>query len=64
MCRSTADISGSMDISKNREVLPTNVVPRHYNVTLEPDFKKFVFHGEGKNIYKRDLQTCADLSVQ
>jgi aminopeptidase 2 len=28
-----------------RELLPTNVVPRHYDITLEPDFEKFTFDG-------------------
>ena len=42
------DISGSIDITKNREVLPTNVVPRHYGLTLEPDFEKFKFNGTGE----------------
>jgi aminopeptidase 2 len=48
MCRSMADISGSIDITKNREVLPTNVVPKHYDLTLEPDFEKFKFDGTGE----------------
>ena len=48
MCRSMADISGSVDITKSREVLPTNVVPRHYDLTLEPDFEKFTFNGTGE----------------
>jgi aminopeptidase 2 len=34
-----------MDISKGREILPANVVPRHYDLTLECDFDKFVFEG-------------------
>jgi aminopeptidase 2 len=33
------------DPSQGRELLPTNVVPRHYDVTLEPDFAKFTFNG-------------------
>ena len=34
-----------MDVSKGREVLPTNVKPLHYNLTLEPDFAKFSYEG-------------------
>ena len=30
---------------QGRELLPANVIPRHYNVTLEPDFKKLTFDG-------------------
>ena len=46
MCRTSgADASSSVDISKSRQVLPTNVVPKHYDLTLECDFDKFVFHG-------------------
>ena len=37
--------TGSIDITKAREVLPTNVIPRHYDLTLEPDFEKFTFDG-------------------
>lgn len=29
-----------------REVLPTNVTPLRYALTLEPDFSKFTFHGD------------------
>lgn len=35
----------SMDVSHMREVLPTNVKPLHYHLTLEPDFEKFTYEG-------------------
>lgn len=28
-----------------REVLPKNVKPTHYDLTLEPDFEKFTYEG-------------------
>ena len=41
-----ADIAGgSIDVEANREVLPTNVKPLHYNLTLEPNFEKFSYEG-------------------
>lgn len=40
MCKTQA--SGG---SHGRELLPANVVPRHYRLTLEPDFKKLTFDG-------------------
>ncbi len=44
MCLSNADIpSGSVEA--HREVLPTNVKPLHYDLTLEPDFGKFTYNG-------------------
>lgn len=36
---------GGMDVSKGREILPANVIPRHYDLTLEPDFEKFTYEG-------------------
>ncbi|KAK6399329.1 Aminopeptidase 2 mitochondrial, partial [Oleoguttula sp. CCFEE 5521] len=48
MCRQNreADTTGSsMDISKGREVLPKNVKPLHYALTLEPNFEKFTYEG-------------------
>lgn len=34
-----------MDITKGREILPANVIPRHYDLTLEPDFEKLTYEG-------------------
>lgn len=34
-----------MDVTKGREILPANVIPRHYNLTLEPDFEKLTYEG-------------------
>ncbi|TKA56352.1 hypothetical protein B0A49_12473 [Cryomyces minteri] len=48
MCRHqfNADVqSANMDISKGREVLPKNVKPIHYDLTLEPDLEKFGYEG-------------------
>ncbi|KAK5104525.1 Aminopeptidase 2 mitochondrial [Lithohypha guttulata] len=44
MCRFAHNTAGSIN-TQGRVVLPTNVVPRHYDVTLEPDFDKFTFEG-------------------
>ena len=35
-----------MDITKGRDVLPKNVKPLHYDLTLEPDFETFKYDGE------------------
>lgn len=51
MCRSQAgiDLAGgggaSGGSSHGRELLPANVVPRHYDLTLEPNFDKLTFDG-------------------
>ncbi|KAI4217715.1 MAG: hypothetical protein LQ351_000311 [Letrouitia transgressa] len=46
MRRAGEDIANaSMEVSKNREVLPTNVKPLHYNLTLEPNFENFSYEG-------------------
>lgn len=46
MCRAYEDtMSGSVDITKGREILPSNVKPIHYDLTLEPDFEQFTYEG-------------------
>lgn len=49
MCRLAGDIEhtggAAPDATKGRELLPTNVIPKHYDVTLEPDLEKFIFKG-------------------
>ena len=37
--------SSAMDVSKGRDILPANVIPRHYDLTLEPDFKSLTYEG-------------------
>ncbi|KAK4152423.1 peptidase family M1-domain-containing protein [Chaetomidium leptoderma] len=46
MCgtHSAAEMAGGVNV-QGRELLPANVIPRHYHVTLEPDFKKLTFEG-------------------
>lgn len=46
MCQAAhSDAVGGINVSKSREILPTNVIPRHYDLTLECDFDKFTFEG-------------------
>jgi aminopeptidase 2 len=47
MCRQFgAENEGSaMAVNQAREVLPTNVKPLHYDLTLEPDFEKATYEG-------------------
>ncbi|KAI5917789.1 peptidase family M1-domain-containing protein [Camillea tinctor] len=58
MCRLVGDIDhtggANPDPTQGRELLPTNVVPTHYDVTLEPDFKNYTF--DGKVVIDFDVQ--------
>ena len=48
MCKLHGDqdvAGGSVDVTKGREILPANVIPKHYDLTLEPDFEKFTYDG-------------------
>lgn len=46
MCRhnGATEGSGALNVT-GRELLPTNVVPKHYDLTLEPDFTKLTYDG-------------------
>ncbi|KAF2141823.1 uncharacterized protein K452DRAFT_228465 [Aplosporella prunicola CBS 121167] len=53
MCRHD-DVAGSnLDITKGREVLPKNVKPLHYDLTLEPNLETFEY--EGKVVIELDV---------
>lgn len=46
MCRSRAGLEGSASAAvQGRELLPANVIPRHYHLTVEPDFEKLTYNG-------------------
>lgn len=45
MCRQTDIAGGSSNASHGREVLPNNVQPKHYDLTLEPNFENFTYEG-------------------
>lgn len=48
MCRTQSGVvTGGVkeDPTKGRELLPANVVPTHYDLTLEPDFANLKYAG-------------------
>ncbi|PGH30025.1 aminopeptidase 2 [[Emmonsia] crescens] len=45
LARQGDDVVGGATALAGREILPTNVKPLHYDLTLEPDFEKFTYKG-------------------
>lgn len=39
-------MGANLDIAKGREVLPKNVKPLHYHLTLEPNLETFEYEGK------------------
>ena len=38
-------MGGSVDDEASRELLPNNVKPLHYSLTVEPNFERFSYEG-------------------
>jgi aminopeptidase 2 len=47
MCRlhGGGEVAGGVDITQGREILPANVIPRHYDLTVEPNFETLTYEG-------------------
>jgi aminopeptidase 2 len=47
MCKmhETGSESGATDVTKGRQILPADVIPRHYDLTLEPNFETLTYEG-------------------
>ncbi|OAA66199.1 aminopeptidase [Cordyceps fumosorosea ARSEF 2679] len=46
MCRAAESLATAARNVPERDLLPANVIPRHYQLELEPDFDKFTFNGK------------------
>ena len=48
MCRhfEAEAAQANVDLTKGREVLPKNVKPKHYYLTLEPNLQTFEYEGK------------------
>ena len=45
-------MASETDFKKERVLLPSNLVPTHYNLEITPDFDKFEFDGKQEvNLY-------------
>ncbi|TQN68925.1 Aminopeptidase 2, partial [Colletotrichum shisoi] len=55
MCKH-GEVGGGGTLNYPRELLPTNVVPRHYDLTLEPNFETLKFDG----LVKIDFDVAED----
>ena len=58
MCYSTATSS----VYENRDILPSNVKPTHYDIELKPDLNAFTFAGTVK-IKQRNHCTSSFISL-
>jgi aminopeptidase 2 len=48
MCKTYGEregVDGKIDVVSRREILPGNVIPRDYDLTLEPDFSELTYKG-------------------
>ena len=63
MCQMHGDREvGASSTSHGREILPGNIVPKHYDLTLEPDLTNFTY--EGKVIIDLDVvEDTASISL-
>lgn len=59
MCLARDHVEGATAAPK-REVLPTNVKPKHYDLTLEPDLEKFTYEGSVVIEYVKILSNRVD----
>jgi len=56
MCCSQQSIAGSTTFA-DRDILPGNVKPVHYDITIRPDMAKFTFAGTVKIQHKPCCET-------
>jgi aminopeptidase 2 len=66
MCKHfDGDVGASaVDVTQGREVLPTNVKPLHYHLTLEPNLKTFEYKGKVviEYVFMNSRSRCGDIA--